>query len=62
MVNGRSNRAESVALAQGRHEAEWRTLWDAEVESLPTHRESWLWLVTGLLLPVWDRLPKEDLR
>ena len=43
-------------------EAEWRTLWDAEVESLPTHRESRLWLVTGLLLPVWDRLPKEDLR
>ena len=32
------------------------------MESLPTHRESRLWLVTGLLLPVWDRLPKEDLR
>ena len=43
-------------------ESEWRTLWDAEVESLPTHRESRLWLVTGLLLPVWDKLPKEDLR
>ena len=43
-------------------ETEWRTLWDAEVKSLPTHRESRLWLVTGLLLPVWDRLPKEDLR
>ena len=43
-------------------ETEWRTLWDAEVESLPSHRESRLWLVTGLLLPVWDRLPKEDLR
>ena len=43
-------------------EAEWRALWDAEVESLPTHTESRLWLVTGLLLPVWDRLPTEDLR
>ena len=43
-------------------ETEWRTLWDAEVRSLPTHKESRLWLVTGLLLPVWDRLPKEDLR
>ena len=43
-------------------EAEWRALWDAEVEALPTHTESRLWLVTGLLLPVWDRLPKDDLR
>ena len=43
-------------------EDEWRTLWDAEVESLPTHKESRLWLVTGLLLPVWDRLPRDDLR
>ena len=43
-------------------ETQWRALWDAEVQSLPTHTESRLWLVTGLLLPVWDRLPKEDLR
>ena len=43
-------------------ETEWRELWDAEVQSLPSHTESRLWLVTGLLLPVWDRLPKEDLR
>jgi len=43
-------------------EADWRALWDAEVQSLPSHTESRLWLVTGLLLPVWDRLPKDDLR
>ena len=43
-------------------ETEWRTLWDSEVQSLPSHSESRLWLVTGLLLPVWDRLPREDLR
>ena len=43
-------------------ETEWRTLWDAEVDALPSHAESRLWLVTGLLLPVWDRLPKDDLR
>ena len=35
-------------------ESEWRTLWDLEVQSLPSHTESRLWLVTGLLLPVWD--------
>ena len=43
-------------------ETEWRALWDEEVQSLPSHTESRLWLVTGLLLPGWDRLPKEDLR
>ena len=43
-------------------ESEWRTLWDSEVQLLPRHTESRLWLVTGLLLPAWDRLPKEGLR
>ncbi len=35
----------------------WRALWEAELKALPTHTESWLWLVSGLLLPLWDRLP-----
>ncbi len=43
-------------------EAEWRRLWDAEAAALPGHRESRFWLATGLLLPVWDRLPAENLR
>ncbi|MCY4478386.1 MAG: strawberry notch C-terminal domain-containing protein, partial [Rhodospirillales bacterium] len=56
--------AEALAASHWRDagETQWRALWDAEVQSLPTHTESRLWLVTGLLLPVWDRLPKEDLR
>ncbi len=43
-------------------EPEWRNLWDAEVAALPSHRESRFWLATGLLLPVWDRLPAENMR
>ena len=43
-------------------EADWRRLWDAEVAALPSHRESRFWLATGLLLPVWDRLPAENMR
>ncbi len=43
-------------------EAEWRTLWEDEIASLPTHRESRFWLAAGLLLPVWDRLPAENMR
>ena len=40
----------------------WRALWEAEVEALPTHTESRLWLVSGLLLPLWDRLPTDSVR
>ena len=43
-------------------EAEWRTLWDAEIAGLPSHKESRFWLAAGLLLPVWDRLPAENMR
>ena len=43
-------------------EAQWRRVWDAEVAGLPSHRESRFWLASGLLLPVWDRLPAENMR
>ena len=43
-------------------ETEWRNLWDAEIAALPSHRESRFWLAAGLLLPVWDRLPAENMR
>ena len=43
-------------------EAQWRHVWDAEIADLPSHREARFWLATGLLLPVWDRLPAENMR
>ncbi len=43
-------------------DAGWRRVWDAEIAALPSHRESRFWLATGLLLPVWDRLPAENMR
>ena len=43
-------------------ETGWRRVWDAEIAGLPSHRESRFWLATGLLLPVWDRLPAENMR
>ena len=43
-------------------ETEWGSLWNAEIASLPTHRESRFWLAAGLLLPVWDRLPADNAR
>ena len=43
-------------------ETEWRRLWEEEIAGLPSHRESRFWLATGLLLPVWDRLPSENMR
>ena len=43
-------------------ETQWRPLWDAEIADLPSHRESRFWIASGLLLPVWDRLPAENMR
>ena len=33
-----------------------------EIAELPSHRESRFWLAAGLLLPIWDRLPFENMR
>ena len=55
--------AEFVASNWGRaDEGHWRMLWDHEIGELPSHRESRFWLASGLLLPVWDRLPAENMR
>ena len=43
-------------------EPTWRALWEHEIAELPTHRESRFWLAAGLLLPIWDRLPFENMR
>ena len=43
-------------------EAAWRAHWEHEIAELPTHRESRFWLAAGLLLPIWDRLPFENMR
>lgn len=44
-------------LPTGRRRPTIGALWEAELKVLPTHTESRLWLVSGLLLPLWDRLP-----
>ncbi|MBL6616769.1 MAG: strawberry notch family protein [Reyranella sp.] len=36
--------------------------WQAEVAELPAFAESHLYVVTGLLLPIWRRLPEEGCR
>jgi hypothetical protein len=41
---------------------EFRRAWEAEVASLPELTESTFHIVTGLLLPVWNRLPDETAR
>ena len=56
--------AEELAASNWEDSGEdrWRVLWDAEIEGLPSHTEFRMWLVTGLLLPIWDRLPGENMR
>ena len=47
------------------HEAaprEFAPAWDAECARVPEFSESTFHIVTGLLLPIWDRLPAENMR
>ncbi len=43
-------------------ESAFRLAWDAEVAQVPEYETSELHIVTGLLLPIWKRLPEESTR
>jgi hypothetical protein len=47
------------------HEAtqdEFASVWEAECARVPEFSESGFHIITGLLLPIWDRLPLSDMR
>ena len=65
----RPTRKESIGLSALRashwqpcEEPEWRHAWNAELETLPSHVESELWMVCGLLLPIWHLMPSENMQ
>jgi predicted RNA methylase len=41
---------------------DFAALWDAECAAVPEFSESSFHIITGLLLPIWDRLPAADMR
>jgi predicted RNA methylase len=41
---------------------EFAPLWEAECARVPEFSESTFHIITGLLLPIWDRLPAENMR
>jgi hypothetical protein len=43
-------------------DAMFEQLWQAEVEAVPEFTISKITLICGLLLPIWDRLPAENMR
>jgi protein strawberry notch len=42
--------------------AEFASAWEAEIAAVPELTDSVLHIVTGLLLPIWKRLPGESVR
>ena len=59
---------ETIALEQFEH-SHWRKatveefspLWETECAKVPEFSESSFHIITGLLLPIWDRLPTENM-
>lgn len=43
---------------QACHEAEFTDLWNRQLAAIPEFETSTFYIVTGLLLPIWNRLPK----
>ena len=41
---------------------EWRAAWLSEIEKLPEYTEENLHMLTGTLLPIWNKLPKGNMR
>ena len=41
---------------------EFASLWEAEYARIPEFSESAFHIITGLLLPIWDRLPAQNMR
>lgn len=39
--------------------AEWETVWEEAVKDVPEYNESELHMITGALLPVWNKLPQD---
>ena len=37
-------------------------MWEAECAAVPEFSESAFHIITGLLLPIWDRLPADNMR
>jgi hypothetical protein len=60
---------ETMSIAQFEH-SHWRAatreefseLWEAECARVPEFSESSFHIITGLLLPIWDRLPADNMR
>ena len=42
--------------------ADWKSAWESEIDKAPEYNEGTLHLLTGTLLPIWNRLPQSNTR
>lgn len=42
--------------------ADWKSAWQEEIDKAPEYNEGTLHLLTGTLLPIWNRLPQNNTR
>ena len=54
--HGHSQWAETTNTTQ------WESAWQKHINDLPKEQETRLWMVTGLLLPIWKKLPSDSIK
>jgi hypothetical protein len=50
------------AKAEAIPKEQWNSAWEDEVKSVPAYNENDIHMITGALLPIWDRLPETGIR
>lgn len=58
-VQSRYNETNLIQKTTDIPKEEWNAAWDEEVKKVPEFNESTLHVITGTLLPVWNKLPQD---
>ena len=58
-VQSRFNESNLISRASKIPEKEWEAAWSEELKNVPEFNENTLHIITGAILPVWNKLPQD---
>lgn len=59
-VQNRYNERTLISKTQEIPKSEWKSAWVEDLKNVPEYNESERHMITGALLPIWDKLPEND--